>query len=150
MTKEEKAQKLCNEIKDANVLRCLIRSMFPEIAAVIPEETLDMHLALIATYKTTLEYRIEDAMNFGNKLMVKFTTQNILMGITQDGKTSAVRKALSEVIICLNTGSLYDAIAEVKALPSDKKDAKYLTNVRLTTFINEIEDYLQIPHTAVV
>lgn len=150
MTKEEKAAQLCEEIKDANVLRYLIRSMFPAIAGVIPEETLDMHLSMITAYKGTLEFKIEDAMNFGSKIMVQFTTQNILMGITQDGMTSTVRKALSEVIICLNTGSLYDAISEVKALPASKKDAKYLTNARLTTFINQIEDYLQIPHTTVV
>lgn len=149
MTKEQKAALLCQEIKDSNVLRYLIRSMFPEIAGAIPEDALDAHLARINAYKATLEYKIEDAMNFGNKLMVEFTTQNILMGITQDGKTSQVRKALAEVIICLSTGSLYDAIAEVKAVPVEKRDSKYLTAARLTAFINKIETYLGITHTEV-
>jgi hypothetical protein len=150
MTKEEKAQLLCEKIQNNNTLRFLIKGMFPAISEQLPEEQLDWYLSQIATYQQTLAFRIEDAMNFGSKIMVEFTTENIIMGITQDGKTSSVRKTLSEVIICLSTGSLYDAIAEIKAIPADKKDIKYLTNERLTIFVNKIEDYLQIPRTTVV
>lgn len=92
---------------------------------------------------------INSASNFGMDLMNDFAAENVIMGITQDGMTGTVRKACSEVIDCLVTGSLYDAIKEVKSIPLEKKDSKYLTNARLTIFINKIETYLGIPLTVV-
>lgn len=92
---------------------------------------------------------LRDAMNFGNQLIAEFAAENVLMGITQDGMTGVVRKNMSEVISALSTGSLYDAIQEAKVIPADKKDNKYITNARLTIFVNKIEAYLQIPLTTV-
>lgn len=88
---------------------------------------------------------IADAINFGNQLISEFAAQNVLMGITQEGMTGTVRKNMSEVVNALSTGSLYDAIAEAKAIPSDKKDSKYITDARLLEFVNKIEAYLNIP-----
>ena len=67
------------------------------------------------------------------------------MGITADGMTGPVRKNMSEVINAIQTGSLYDAIAEVKAIQPSQKDAKYITDARLLQFINRIETHLNIP-----
>jgi hypothetical protein len=149
MTKEEKALLLDEKLKTANVLRFAMRHTISSVCGSLTEEQIDDHLSSIATYQATVAYKIEDAMSFGNKIMIEFTTDNIMLGITADGMTGTVRKRLQEVIMCLLTGSLYDAIAEVKAIPLAHKDAKYLTNARLTLFINKIEDYLQIPHTVV-
>ena len=90
---------------------------------------------------------VGNAIAFGTSLMVEFAAENVAMGITQDGMTNHVRKAVSEVTNCLMTGSLYDAIAEIRGIPVEMKDPKYLTDVRLLAFINKIEDYLGIPRS---
>lgn len=150
MTLEEKIQTLTNQMMNANVLRFIMKAKISQIVAILPEDQVDIHLDMINQYIQTPEFRLEDAINFGSKLMSEFTNENINMGVTQDGMTKAVRKALTEIIMCLITGSLYDAIDEVKHIPTDKKDGKYLTNARLTVFINKIETYLGLPHTTVV
>lgn len=88
---------------------------------------------------------IEDAIVFGNSLIVEFAAENVIMGITQDGMTGTVRKRMEQVILALSTGSLYDAISEAKAIPEQDKDTKYITNARLLQFVNKLETYLQIP-----
>lgn len=88
---------------------------------------------------------IKNAMVFGQALVVQFAAENVSMGITQDNMTTIVRNNLSGVTGALSTGSLYDAIAEIKAIPDTSKDAKYITNDRLLAFCNKIETYLQIP-----
>lgn len=93
---------------------------------------------------------ISDAMTFGNDLIRDFAAENVLMGITQDGMTGTVRRNLASVVSCLTTGSLYDAIHEIKAIPPEDKDSKYMSNARLTIFMNKIEDYLGVPRTEVV
>jgi hypothetical protein len=149
MTKEQKVTLLNEKLMIANVLRYVLKTKITQVTSALTEEQIDESLDMIATYQATLAYRIEDAMAFANKLMVEFTTENIVLGITQDGMTSHVRKTLSEVTMCLITGSLYDAVQEVKLIPADKKDPKYLSNVRLTAFVNKIETYLGIPLTTV-
>lgn len=88
---------------------------------------------------------LSNAISFGNKLITEMAAENILLGITQAGKTNSVRKALAEVINALQTGSLYDAIVEARLIPDDKKDLVFITNARLLVFINKIETYLNLP-----
>jgi hypothetical protein len=87
---------------------------------------------------------LANAKAFGENLMNEFTTENIMLGITADSMTGTVRKNMVEVIMALQTGSLYDAITEAKAIPADKKDAKYITDARLLAFVNKIETYLGV------
>jgi hypothetical protein len=91
-----------------------------------------------------LDRVLTNAINFGMQIMKDFTKENMVLGITQDGMTGTVRKAMIEVISALQTGSLYDAIAEAKAIPQESKDAKYITDARLLSFVNKIEEYLGI------
>ena len=95
--------------------------------------------------KLYIQSVIQNSINFGNKLISEFAAENVMMGITQDGMTGPVRKRMSEVVNALNTGSLYDAIAEAKAVPSEHKDVKYITDTRLLQFVNKIETYLGLP-----
>jgi len=88
---------------------------------------------------------IEAAKAFGDNLMNDFITDNVMLGITQDGMTNHVRKTMSEVISACATGSLRDAIAEAKAIPEEAKDIKYITDARLLSFVNKIETYLEVP-----
>ena len=87
------------------------------------------------------------ARTFGQKIINEFAAENVLLGITQAGKTGFVRKACREITDALITGSLYDAILEVKALPEDVKDPVFLSNTRLLSLVNKVEDYLKIPRS---
>lgn len=100
-----------------------------------------------ATIDAMISKKLEDAMAFGTELMKEFTRENIKMGITQDNMTGTVRKNMAEVIMALQTGSLYDAITEAKAITNDKKDSKYITDARLLSFINKIETQLGVALT---
>jgi hypothetical protein len=107
----------------------------PPPAPVVP----DMHAIVTA--------RIEESMRFGQTLIRDFAVENVLMGITQMGMTNVVRKTMLEVGAALTTGSLYDAIAEAKAIPAEKKNNIFVNDTRLLTFVNRIEDFLGIPRS---
>lgn len=89
--------------------------------------------------------RLDAAINFGQSIMKEFTIENMKMGITQDNMTGTVRKAMIQVISACQTGSLYDAMIEAKAIPEEDKDAKYITNERILSFVNKIEAFLELP-----
>lgn len=88
---------------------------------------------------------VQNAINFGNQIIFDFTVENVLLGITQLGLTTHVRKVTTEIITALTTGSLYDAIVEVKALHPDDLDSDILTPARLLKFRNKLEAYLGLP-----
>jgi hypothetical protein len=87
------------------------------------------------------------ARQFGQTIIDEFAAENVLLGITQAGKTGFVRKACREVTDALMTGSLYDALTEVRALPPEVKDPVFLSDVRLLALVNRVEDYLKIPRS---
>lgn len=123
-----------------------------EVVENTPLENEQGILDLIALYEPTMQKlaifkKVQSAREFGNNLISKFAMENILLGITQAAMTSTVRKATAEVMNALQAGSLYDAIDELKAIPAEDKDSVFLTNVRLLQYLNEIEQYLDIPLT---
>ena len=85
------------------------------------------------------------ARAFGDRMVNVFAAENIVLGITADGKTGEVLGKMEGVIAALSTGSLYEAIARAKAIPSSQYDSKYVTAARLLSFVNKIEGYLNIP-----
>lgn len=100
------------------------------------------------TTKDVVVSIITNAIIFGAALMTEFAAENVAMGITQEGMTGTVRKNMTEIINALQTGSLYDVIDEVRAIPAEKKDPKYITDARLLLFVNKIEDYLGKPRSS--
>lgn len=90
---------------------------------------------------------VKSARRFAQDLMDSFAAENIELGITQAGKTAQVRIAMANVINACQTGSLYDAIAQAKAIPAENKDATFVTDARILAFINAIEDYLGAPRS---
>lgn len=88
------------------------------------------------------EGAVAAAVAFGQQMLVRFAAENVRLGITQAGKTRQVRETLGDVVLCLLTGSLYDAMALVRAVPAEKKDDVFITDARLLSFINEIEAFL--------
>ena len=83
---------------------------------------------------------ISTAMAFGQSLVTEFAVENVMLGITQDGKTGEVLDKMAPVMTAVQSGSLYEAIARAKAI--DDFDSKYVTHDRLYAFINKIEAYL--------
>lgn len=94
--------------------------------------------------QAAIESVVRSAMSFGQNLMVEFAAENIKMGITQEGMTKTVREAMADVVLAIQTGSLYDTIDEIKAIPAASKDGKYITDDRLLEYLNKIETYLGI------
>lgn len=92
-----------------------------------------------------LENIIRPARIFGQTVMDEFIASNVLLGITQYGKTSHVRKAMREVQDALTSGSLYDAMVEIRAIPVELRDPMFLSDARMLEAINRIEGYLGMP-----
>lgn len=91
---------------------------------------------------------VERAKAFGESVAKEFKTENVLMGITQAGKTVAVTKYMHWIEHHTLAGSLYAALEEIavkkaEGLPSDL--APFITTERLTAFENKIKTYLGIP-----
>jgi hypothetical protein len=85
------------------------------------------------------------AVAFGASLVNDFIAENVMMGITQDGMTATVLERMDAVLTALQTGSLYDSISKVRAIPQADYDTKYITSERLLIFINKVELYLGLP-----
>jgi hypothetical protein len=99
----------------------------------------------LALARRNVKNKIKAAIDFGEKIALDFTTENVLLGITQDNMTSYVLERMSGVLAALQTGSLYDAIAKAKSIPVSSYDIKYITAARLLKFVNNIESYLGRP-----
>lgn len=149
---------LTAEIQTLNLTNTLITiSVQPEQFVMIFADDVDNNDVLLIdgivanhkhlTTKQIVTAKIDSAIKFGMSLVTEFAADNVIMGITQDGMTSTVRKNMEQVFLAVSTGSLYDAIFEIKQIPPEKKDSKYITDSRLLVFINKIETYLNIPQS---
>lgn len=88
---------------------------------------------------------IKAARAFGETLMEDFATENVLMGITQAGKTGAVSDFLANIARNISTGSLYEVVKEIDrkillGLPSDL--SPFITEARMILIKNKIMEYL--------
>lgn len=149
-------------IPDINLFHKVVKSIVPEFSGFNIEDgvvTVELNVAVTqvlidqieaivppnATNMSMIQKIVSEAILEGQRLIMEFAAENVAMGITQDGMTSVVRKNLEQVTLALMTGSLYDAITEIRLIPNDQKDLKYITDARLLQFINKIETYLKIP-----
>lgn len=107
--------------------------------------------AYFATPQTVIiEDIILKAQAFGRGLIVQVARENIMMGITQYGKTRAVADYCEKVQGYLMNGSLYAAIEQLDAMIADTNKsslAPFITNQRLTSCKNQIQDYVGMPRT---
>lgn len=123
---------------------CVELSRDEEDAIVVAEDAAAKAAKDAATAQAAARAALAAAKAFGNSVIEDFTLENMALGITVDGMTGDVRKATVEVMSALSTGSLYDAIDEIRAIPAEKKDPKYITDARLLAAINKIETFLGI------
>jgi len=95
---------------------------------------------------------VKKAKDFGNDLADSFATRNVLMGITQAGKTRLVTDYCHKLSHYMSTGSLYAAIEEINALKADLNRpslglSPFVTDEILDETKYAIQDYLGIPRT---
>lgn len=116
--------------------------------------------AKIAEYASThtptldqiINTSLQAAIDFGIAMVDRFKKENVMMGITQAGKTHDVLKYLHFATHCMESGSLYGAIDELNILIADSSDAKtvlapFVTNARMIGYKNSIQVYLGLPLT---
>jgi hypothetical protein len=153
------SEKLEKEILDtelSSLYSHILTSSSPLLATIVftsnlTESNIVVLETLITNHTTSpsltdiVKQSINNAMVFGQSLLLDFSTENVLMGITQEGKTGEVLSKLSTVLPAIQSGSLYEAISRIKSIPSSDYDSKYITEARLLIFINKIEVYLGIP-----
>ena len=84
---------------------------------------------------------------FADVLLIEFSAENMRLGAVSDGKTNDILEKLDKVIRALSAGALEVAIQELKAIPQESYDDRYITHARVLSLINKIEQYLNIPRT---
>lgn len=100
---------------------------------------------LVYTQQEQIEQIVKAAISFGQNLIVEFASENVLMGITQAGKTKLVADYLADVMRYAQSGSLYEVINEVdnkitNGIPQEL--SPFVTETRLLEFKQKVLDYL--------
>lgn len=113
----------------------------------VPSETLTLLETTVDEHQPQLteelvSKRIDEAITFGMQLIRQYVVENVMLGITQANMTSTVRVRLAGITDALMTGSLYDALAAISAIPAEHKDGVFISNARLLTFGNKIRVHL--------
>lgn len=116
-----------------------------------PESVWSYHLrgytfsSPVKTAEEIVAEKIQQAINFGNKIVIEFATGNVLLGITQSGKTGQVADYLAGVLRYVQSGSLHEVIAEIdrlKAVGLPEDLAPFVTEERLDTFKSKFVEFL--------
>ncbi len=124
------------------VVVCFVNSLSDSQKTVL-DTIISNHI--LETTREMIDAVITDAIAFGNTVKKDFVAENVMLGITQRGLTGHVRKMLREVKDAMESGSLYDAITEIKSLNPDDFDNAIVTPARILVFRNKIETYLHVP-----
>ena len=104
-------------------------------------------LELAQQPKLSVKKIVTEAISFGQNLIIDFAAENVLMGITQAGKTKEVADYLADVMRYAQSGSLYEVLAEVNRLQTSGLPAElapFVTTDRMNAFKLKIEQYLGI------
>lgn len=109
------------------------------------DSIVDSHI--LSTTSESVDIIINNAVDFGLNTISQFRKENVLMGITQAGKTGAVTDYLHKLIHYTITGSLYQAVSEIdrlllEGLPEELEP--FITEVRLLDYKNKINTYLGV------
>lgn len=84
-----------------------------------------------------VENKISKAIVGFNQLMIEYAAHNVLLGITQAGKTQLIADTLLPVMQYGETGSMYAVIAALQAVTVTDEMAPFLTNAVITDLINK-------------
>lgn len=95
--------------------------------------------------KRAIKKQVEAINEFSANLLAQFNSENIDMGITQDGMTEDVLDVMLPVMSALQGGAPTVAIKRAKAIPESSYDSKFVTEARLLSYVNQIEKFLGLP-----
>jgi hypothetical protein len=94
------------------------------IAPVVPQKEM----------KDIVKNKIIAAKNAANLISEEFAVENVMLGITQAGKTKLIADALSSVFYYASTGSLYEAINALDAVVVTEGMWPFLTEEKKAAF----------------
>ena len=98
-----------------------------------------------AATKLVVSTKVSAAIAFGNKMIIDFATENLLMGIDTDNQTDHVLDLMAPTMAALQSGSLNSAVRRLKSVPVASYDSKYITANRLLQNVNKIEKFMGLP-----
>ena len=84
--------------------------------------------------KEIVKNKIISAKKAANLISEDFAIDNVLLGITQAGKTKLIADTLSNVFYYASTGSLYEAINALDAIVITEEMSPFLTEVKKDIF----------------
>lgn len=87
---------------------------------------------------------VTEHQTFGVQLVAAIRAENIFLGLTDVATSITIRSRLMSIGAALVAGALYDAIYLAKNFNPANKDAVYITDERLLSIVNRIEEYLGI------
>lgn len=105
-------------------------------------------ITVASNLRSSVKKSLENAMIFGNALIVNFSTDSIMLGIVQLGVTDQVIEVTSKAMNAIKTGSLHLALDEIRIIPIPDIYSKLYTIInpeRLLKVRNQIEKYLGLP-----
>lgn len=137
-------------VASSSGLIAILKNYNADDYALITQYWLELSEQAAATpdsYEITALYKakIAEAMKFGHDLVIEFAAENILLGITQAGKTKAVADYLEDILRYVQSGSLYEVLHEIDRLMHEGLPAElapFVTEARLLAFKNKILAYL--------
>jgi hypothetical protein len=86
--------------------------------------------------------KIEKAKILFERIATEFSTENVLMGITQAGKTKLIADTLKDVFYYGQTGSLYECLAAIDAIVITPEMSPFLTEDRRAILRQRVLDVL--------
>lgn len=118
----------------------------------LTSQNFDLLTNLVAAHTTSpsasdiVEVKIKEATIFGESILKEFTIENVLLGITQAGKTRQVSDYCHKLSHYISTGSLYAAMEQVDYMISQGLDPTldpFVTEARLLAYKQKIANFLQ-------
>lgn len=126
----------------------------------VPENSVRVSLTELMQYKQThkdnynlwvkskadsyapVDKKVKKAIKGVNDLMNRVCSENIVMGITQSGKTKLIADAMKDVFYYAQTGSLYECYNALGEIQPTEEMSPFLTPTRITTMREQIMNLL--------
>lgn len=147
--------KLHDEIVDASISAfSYVETVGEEVIVYFSEELTSEQITALtglvtshqpSTAQDLINDRIKAATSFGDALLNEFTIENVMLGITQAGKTRAISNYCHKLAHYISTGSLYAAIEQIDemlGLGLDPTLEPFVTEARLLEYKAKIQAFL--------
>ena len=123
---------LVDEVKEVDYPVINARIVNGEVVEVLPEEK-------PVDPKEKLKALFAGIRNLWQNLADDFAVENVMLGITKEGKTKEVADSFSQVVYYLNVNAPKEALAAIDLIP---RDGKYLTDARLLPLKAKLAEFI--------